>query len=113
MAGYSRLIGADEEGTLARPNAICTHVIERKIAEHHGRLINTTRDGLLAEFASVVAMCDRMVGLGPEIDVNCAKHPNRRPLPDAKTFRLPGVHRMGHVRGAHTIHPWCGHPQKS
>jgi len=54
VAGYSRLIGADEEGTLSRLKALRTAVIDHKIAEHHGRIVKTTGDGLLVEFASVV-----------------------------------------------------------
>src|SRR5438552_14508325 len=54
VAGYSRLIGADEEGTLRRLRSIRAEVIDSKIAEHHGRLVKTTGDGLLVEFGSVV-----------------------------------------------------------
>ena len=54
VAGYSRLIGADEEGTLNRLRSIRAEVIDPKIAEHHGRIVKTTGDGLLVEFASVV-----------------------------------------------------------
>jgi adenylate cyclase len=54
VAGYSRLMGIDEEGTLARLNALRTNVIDPKIAGHHGRIVKTTGDGLLVEFASVV-----------------------------------------------------------
>jgi TolB-like protein/class 3 adenylate cyclase len=54
VAGYSRLIGADEEGTLDRLRAIRTELIDPKIAEHRGRIVKTTGDGLLVEFASVV-----------------------------------------------------------
>ena len=58
VAGYSRLIGADEEGTLSRLRSIRAEVIDPKIAEHHGRLVKTTGDGPLVEFASVVdALC--------------------------------------------------------
>ena len=54
VAGYSRLIGADEEGTLDRLRSIRTDAIEPNISEHRGRIFKTTGDGLLAEFASVV-----------------------------------------------------------
>jgi len=54
VAGYSRLIGADEEGTLDRLKAIRAELIDPKITEHHGRIVKTTGDGLLAEFASVL-----------------------------------------------------------
>ncbi len=54
VAGYSRLIGADEEGTLGRLKACRGELIDPKIAEHRGRIVKTTGDGLLVEFASVV-----------------------------------------------------------
>jgi adenylate cyclase len=54
VAGYSRLIGDDEEGTLARLKAHRRELIDPKIAEHRGRIVKTTGDGLLVEFASVV-----------------------------------------------------------
>src|ERR1700693_2347332 len=54
VAGYSRLIGANEEGTLNRLRSIRAEVIDPKIAEHRGRIVKTTGDGLLVEFASVV-----------------------------------------------------------
>ncbi len=54
VAGYSRLMGENEEGTLAALTAHLTELIEPCIAEHRGRVVKTTGDGLLAEFASVV-----------------------------------------------------------
>jgi adenylate cyclase len=54
VSGYSRLIGDDEEGTLARLKAHRRELIDDKIAAHSGRLVKTTGDGLLIEFASVV-----------------------------------------------------------
>src|SRR5205085_5265655 len=54
VAGYSRLIGTDEEGTLQRLRCIRVEVIDPKITAHHGRLVKTTGDGLLVEFGSVV-----------------------------------------------------------
>jgi adenylate cyclase len=53
-AGYSRLMGADEEGTLAAILALRRELIEPKITEHHGRIVKTTGDGILIEFQSVV-----------------------------------------------------------
>lgn len=52
--GYSRLMGDDEEGTLAALTAHLTELVEPCIAEHRGRVVKTTGDGVLAEFASVV-----------------------------------------------------------
>jgi TolB-like protein/class 3 adenylate cyclase/Tfp pilus assembly protein PilF len=54
VVGYSRLMGLDEEGTLARLNAHRRELIDPKIAEHRGRIVKTTGDGILIEFASVV-----------------------------------------------------------
>jgi adenylate cyclase len=54
VAGYSRLMGADEEGTHERLKAHLRDLVEPKIAEHRGRIVKNTGDGLLAEFASVV-----------------------------------------------------------
>src|ERR1700730_17044680 len=54
VAGYSRLIGADEEGTLNRLRSIRAEVIDPTITEHRGRIVKTTGDGLLVEFSSVI-----------------------------------------------------------
>jgi TolB-like protein/class 3 adenylate cyclase len=54
VAGYSRLIEADEEATLGRLKALRAKLIDPKIAGHRGRIVKTTGDGLLVEFASVV-----------------------------------------------------------
>ncbi len=54
VAGYSRLMGADEEGTHERLHAHFRKLIDPKIEEHGGRTVKNTGDGLLAEFASVV-----------------------------------------------------------
>src|SRR6058998_3720276 len=74
VAGYSRLMGGDEEGTLERLKAHRRELVDPKIAEHHGRIVKTSGDGLLVEFASVVdavrcavdvqrAMADRNIGV--------------------------------------------------
>ena len=52
VAGYSRLVGADEEGTLAQWKAHWRELIAPKIAEHRGRIVRIAGDGLLVEFAS-------------------------------------------------------------
>ena len=54
VAGYSRLMGVDEEGTLARLKAHRRALVDPMLAEHHGRIVKTTGDGMLVEFASVV-----------------------------------------------------------
>ncbi|SEE22020.1 TolB amino-terminal domain-containing protein [Rhizobiales bacterium GAS191] len=54
VVGYSRLMGADEEGTLDRLKAHRQELVDPKIEEHRGRIVKTTGDGLLVEFASAV-----------------------------------------------------------
>jgi len=77
VAGYSRLMGADEEGTHERLKAHRRELVEPKIAHHRGRVVKTTGDGLLVEFPSVVdavrcaaevqrAMIDRETGIPEE-----------------------------------------------
>src|SRR5262252_4280544 len=77
VAGYSRLMGADEEGTHERLKAHLAELINPKINEHRGRIVKNTGDGFLAEFASVVdavrcavevqqGMAERNAGTPPE-----------------------------------------------
>ena len=77
VAGYSRLMGDDEEGTLERLKALRRELVDPKIAEHRGRIVKATGDGLLVEFASVVdavrcavevqqAMPERNVGVAAD-----------------------------------------------
>jgi adenylate cyclase len=54
VAGYSRLMGADEEGTLERLTTHRRELVDPKIREHRGRIVMTTGDGMLVEFPSVV-----------------------------------------------------------
>ncbi len=54
VVGYSRLIRADEEGTIAALKALRADIIDPKLAEHHGRIVKLMGDGMLAEFPSVV-----------------------------------------------------------
>ena len=54
VAGYSRLMGADEEGTHERLKAHLGQLVEPKIKEHRGHTVKNTGDGLLAEFPSVI-----------------------------------------------------------
>ena len=53
VAGYSRLMGADEVGTLAALKACRREIVDPAITQHHGRIVKTTGDGMLVEFASV------------------------------------------------------------
>src|SRR6202022_571903 len=54
VAGYSRLMGADEQGTHERLKAHLRQLVDPKIKEHRGHIVKNTGDGMLAEFASVV-----------------------------------------------------------
>jgi adenylate cyclase len=75
VASYSRLVGADEEGTLAQWKAHWRELIEPKIAEHHGRIVRITGDGLLLEFTSVVA------AVRCAVEVQCAMVERNAQLP--------------------------------
>ena len=77
VAGYSRLMGLDDSGTLAALKAHRRELIDPKIAEHDGRIVKTTGDGLLLEFSSVVdavrcavdvqrGMAERNAGVAPD-----------------------------------------------
>jgi len=79
VAGDSRLMGEDEEGTLAALRAVRRELADAKIAEHRGRIVKTTGDGLLAEFASVVDAVRCAVEVQREmIARNAAVPPERR-----------------------------------
>jgi adenylate cyclase len=88
VAGYSRLIEADEEGTLGRLKALRAEVIDPKIAGQHGRIVKTTGDGLLVEFASVID------ALRCAAEVQTAIAESNAPLPPDRRieFRL-GIHQ--------------------
>src|ERR1700745_3139068 len=77
VAGYSRLMSVDEEGTHERLRAHLAQLVDPKIKEHRGRIVKNTGDGLLAEFPSVVdavrcaveiqhGMADRNASAPPE-----------------------------------------------
>ena len=57
IAGYSRLMGAGEEGTLRRLKMHRKELVDPKIAEHRGRIVKTTGDGILVEFVSARTNC--------------------------------------------------------
>src|ERR1700712_491898 len=63
VVGYSRLMGADEMGTLTSLKAHRRELVDSAIAEHHGRIVKTTGDGMLVEFASVVDAVSCAVGI--------------------------------------------------
>src|SRR5580698_6347295 len=79
VAGYSRLMGADEEGTHERLKALRHELLDPKIAEHRGRIVKTTGDGLLVEFGSVVDAVRCAVDMQREIALrNAAASPEGR-----------------------------------
>ncbi len=88
VVGYSRLIEGDEEGTLRRLKSLRAEVIDPKIAEHRGRIVKTTGDGLLVEFTSVVD------ALRCAAEVQTAMAASNDPLPPGRRieFRI-GIHQ--------------------
>ncbi|WP_167771452.1 adenylate/guanylate cyclase domain-containing protein [Bradyrhizobium niftali] len=81
VAGYSRLTGADEEGTITRLRMLRKDVVDPAISTHHGHIVKTTGDGMLVEFASVVdavrcavelqrQMIDRNVGMASDKEIS-------------------------------------------
>ena len=78
VAGYSRLMGEDEEGTLAALKAIRREIGDPMIAEHRGRIVKTTGDGLLVEFPSVVDAVRCAVEMQREIALRNTAIPQAR-----------------------------------
>ena len=90
-ASYARLIKADEEGTLDRLKVLRAEIIDPKIAAHHGRIVKTTGDGFLAEFASVVD------ALRCSAEVQAALADNNAPLPPDRRIEFRIGINMGDV----------------
>src|SRR6266568_251544 len=88
VAGYSRLIGDDEEGTLSRLRSIRAELIDPSIGQHHGRIVKTTGDGLLVEFGSVVDA----LRCASQFQVQIAERDAGIPADDRIEFRV-GVHQ--------------------
>ena len=70
VVGYSRLVGDDEAGTIARLKALRKECIEPSVAEHHGRVVKLMGDGALVEFASAVNAVECAVAIQKDV----AKH---------------------------------------
>jgi adenylate cyclase len=111
VAGYSRLMEADEEGTLAALRTARRKLSDPKIAEHRGRIVKTTGDGLLVEFASVVdavrcavelqqAMAERSTAIPPErrIDFRIGIHQGDIIVEDGDIFG-DGVNLAARLEG--------------
>jgi TolB-like protein/tetratricopeptide (TPR) repeat protein len=88
VAGYSRLMGADEGGTLQALKAIRAELIDPMIAAHNGRLVKTTGDGLLVEFGSVVDA----LRCATEVQAEMAERNALAPKDSRIEFRI-GVHQ--------------------
>jgi TolB-like protein/class 3 adenylate cyclase len=87
VAGYSRLMGADEEGTLARLKAVRKTFVDPAIASHRGRIVKTTGDGILVEFASAVDA----VRCAVELQRGVTRQNNGVPQDTRIEFRI-GIH---------------------
>jgi TolB-like protein/class 3 adenylate cyclase/Tfp pilus assembly protein PilF len=87
VAGYSRLMGADEEGTLARLKAARKAFVDPTIAAHRGRIVKTTGDGMLVEFASAVDAVRAAIEVQRAMDEQNATVPENQRL----EFRI-GIH---------------------
>jgi len=98
VASYSRLIGIDDEGTLAQLNAHHAELIEPRIREHRGRIVRTTGDGLLVLFVSAVGALRCAVEIQREMASRNAQIPADRQI----NFRM-GVNVGDIVEGA-SIH---------
>jgi len=87
VAGYSRLMGLDEEGTLARLKAVRKAVVDPAILSHRGRIVKTTGDGMLVEFASAVDAVRSAV----EVQRSMAEQHATAPQNQKIEFRI-GIH---------------------
>jgi len=88
VAGYSRLMGVDEEGTLSALKELRRDLADPKIKEHRGRIVKTTGDGLLVEFASVVDAVRCAVEVQFEMAERNAGSLKKISLPIAKFYSL-------------------------
>src|SRR5215813_11929170 len=75
VAGYSRLMGTDEVGTLAALKAYRCEIVDPTIAAHKGRIVKTTGDGMLVEFASAVDAVSCAVAVQEKMAVQTAEGP--------------------------------------
>src|SRR5262252_927636 len=124
VANYSRLMGADEEGTLARLKALRRELADPKIKEHRGRIVKTTGDGLLIEFANVVdavrcavevqrEMATRNARIPPDrriefrIGVNLGTSSSRMAIFSATGSISPPALRHWPSRAAYAPAAWC------
>jgi len=104
VVGYSRLVGVDDEGTVARVKALRKTLIDPKIAEHRGRIVKNTGDGALVEFASAVDAARCAVDVQRDMSDQNADLP-----PDGKIeFRI-GIHIGDIISDDNDILAMCQH----
>ena len=99
VVGYSRLMGLDEEGTLAALNTVRRGVVDGEIDRHHGRILRTMGDGLLIEFDSALDA----VGCAAEIQRTMPQHGAAVPADRRILFRI-AIHTGDVVSEGETIH---------
>jgi adenylate cyclase len=99
VAGYSRLMGVDEEGTLSALKELRRDLADPKIKEHRGRIVKTTGDGLLVEFASVVDAVRCAVEVQYEMAERNAEMPEERRI----QFRI-GINLGDIIKDGRDIH---------
>src|SRR5919202_768781 len=78
VVGYSRLIGADEEGTLTRLRALFREVVQPTVAAHHGRVFKLMGDAFLAEFPSAVEAVRCAAAVQEAVEARGAGEPDGR-----------------------------------
>ena len=101
VVGYSRLIRADEEGTLAALKALRADLIDPKLMEHNGRIVKLMGDGMLAEFPSGTSAYTPTSDILWPMSVNRLWLPAtvRDPWTDWRNSALPGRSRRPDARG--------------
>jgi class 3 adenylate cyclase len=100
VVGYSRLMGEDEAGTLARLKEHRRELIDPKISEHKGRIVKTTGDGILIEFPSVVEAVACAVAVPSPTSRRSRRNGSRRPErdPHRSTRRPAEMTESGRIR---------------
>jgi adenylate cyclase len=103
VVGYSRLVGADEAGTVARLKALRKELIEPLVAEHRGRIVKLMGDGALVEFPSAVDAVECAVAIQKGVSEREAIKPEDRRI----AFSHRHQHRRHHHRGRRHPGRWC------
>jgi adenylate cyclase len=106
VVGYSRLMGVDEEGTLAALKAIRRELVDPRIVEHRGRIFKTTGDGLLVEFASVVDAVRCAVDVQREMAERNTDVPTETRIDFRVGINLGGVRREEQETRLPKNEPW-------